>query len=143
MGSNDIFSGTIRILEKNMDIRSDRHNLIVTNIANKDTPNYKAFDIAVEKAMKKVVDHSDNIADTTLTRTQSAHLGGEENNDPASVTTHVSASNRFERRGDGNTVDIENEMTKLAENNLMYDAMAQIIRKKFQGLKFVIQGGGK
>jgi flagellar basal body rod protein FlgB len=40
-------------------------------------------------------------------------------------------------------VDIENEMANLAENNVLFETMALLIRKKFQGLKFVIQGGGK
>jgi flagellar basal-body rod protein FlgB len=44
-------------------------------------------------------------------------------------------------RGDGNTVNMEREMANLAENQLMYRASAQIVSKKFQSLKSVIQGG--
>ena len=45
MGSDKLFGGTISILEKSMDLRSLQHKSIVSNIANKDTPNYKAFGV--------------------------------------------------------------------------------------------------
>jgi len=44
-------------------------------------------------------------------------------------------------RKDGNTVDLDREMAKLSENNLMYNALAQIISRKFAGLKDAIKGG--
>jgi flagellar basal-body rod protein FlgB len=44
-------------------------------------------------------------------------------------------------RKDGNTVDLDREMAKLSENNLMYNALAQIVSRKFQGLKDAIKGG--
>ena len=43
-------------------------------------------------------------------------------------------------RRDGNTVDVDREMTRLAENGLMYTASAQMIARKLQGLKSAIQG---
>jgi flagellar basal-body rod protein FlgB len=44
---------------------------------------------------------------------------------------------------DGNTVNMEREMARLAENQLMYKASAQIVAKKFQALKSVINGGNR
>jgi flagellar basal-body rod protein FlgB len=49
----------------------------------------------------------------------------------------------YSLRGDGNTVDIDRTMGKLAENTLMYRTTAQLISKKFKGLKNVINGGNK
>ncbi|MBW1941137.1 MAG: flagellar basal body rod protein FlgB, partial [Deltaproteobacteria bacterium] len=49
MESQGIFNKTFSILEKNLDLRSIKHNLIVSNIANMDTPNYKGFDLIVEE----------------------------------------------------------------------------------------------
>jgi flagellar basal-body rod protein FlgB len=46
-------------------------------------------------------------------------------------------------KGDRNSVDIDKEMANLSENSLMYNALAQILSKKFQGLKNVIQEGRK
>lgn len=138
MGSQEMFNGTISILEKSLDMRSMKHNLLVSNIANKDTPNYKAFDLAVEEEMQKLTGTNKTVS---LWKTQDGHLGA--NGETYSEVSITKSSNGFEQNIDGNTVDIEKEMTNLAENNLLYDAMAQIMRKKLQGLKVAIQGGSK
>lgn len=137
MGSEDIFKGTISTLEQGLDLRSMKHNLLVSNIANKDTPNYKAFDLAVEEEMQKLTGTQKGI---TLRKTDQGHLPatGPKGYSGLEITK---TSQGLELNRDGNTVDIEKEMTNMAENNLLYNAMAQILRKKFQGLKNVIQGG--
>jgi len=138
MGSQEMFNGTISILEKSLDMRSMKHNLLVSNIANKDTPNYKAFDLAVEEEMQKLTGTNKTVS---LRKTQAGHLGA--NGETYSEVSITKTSKGFEQNIDGNTVDIEKEMTNMAENNLLYDAMAQIMRKKLQGLKVAIQGGSK
>ena len=42
---------------------------------------------------------------------------------------------------DGNAVEIENEMSKMAENQIMYNASVQILSKKFEGLKIALREG--
>lgn len=138
MGSKGMFNGPISILEKSLDLRSLRQNLIVSNIANKDTPHYKAFDLAVEEELEKL---SDTGASVVLRKTHPAHFPASDVNKDYSEIRLSSASDEFEQSSDGNTVDIEAEMVKLAENNLQFETMAQLIRQKFQGLKLVIQGG--
>ena len=140
MGSQGIFSGTISILEKNLDLRSLRQKLIVSNIANKDTPNYKAFDLAVDEELEKLIDTE---AGAGLRKTHPAHFAVSEADEDYSGIRYAAASNEFVQRDDGNSVDVEGEMVNLAENNLQYETMAQLIRTKFQMLKIAIQGGGK
>jgi flagellar basal-body rod protein FlgB len=137
MESGGLFKGAFPVLEKALDLRAMRHHLIVSNIANKDTPNYKAFDIMVEEEMSK----SDNTGDATqLKRTDDAHL-------PRSKSSGMSGKikdakgQEFSLRADGNSVDIDREMANLSENNLLYDALAQVISRKFQGLEDAIKGG--
>ncbi|MCK5419296.1 MAG: hypothetical protein KAI93_12335, partial [Desulfobacterales bacterium] len=60
---------------------------------------------------------------------------------PLKIKAVDSPANNF--RADGNTVDLDRTMGKLAENTILYRTAAQIIRKKFQGLKNAIQGGSK
>lgn len=140
MGSQTIFSETISFLENVLNLRSFRHNQIISNIANKDTPNYKAFDLAIEDELEKLKGAQRGI---DLKRTHLGHLAtGDTGVDNSGVTLRTTSHGSSER-GDGNTVDVESEMANLAENSLLYDAMAQIIRKKFQGLKVAIQGGGR
>ncbi len=48
MESQGIYKGTLQLLERAMDLRSTKHNVVMSNIANMDTPNYKAFDVIIE-----------------------------------------------------------------------------------------------
>jgi flagellar basal-body rod protein FlgB len=139
MDSQGIFGGTLSILEKVLDLRSRKHNMIVSNIANIDTPQYKAFDMIMDKELQRVV-RADESSD--LRKTNDKHF---------SRPTIQFESEGWERsddsewsvRKDGNTVDLDRAMADLAKNSLMYNALAQIISKKFIDLKSAIQGGDK
>lgn len=137
MESQGIFKGTFQLLEKGMDLRSVKHNVVMSNIANMDTPNYKAFDVMIEEEMEK----TKGAGNTALVKkTHPTHLSGR-NGTAGYVQPTLDKTEHTTLRQDGNTVDIDNEMAKLSENNLMYDALAQVISKKFQGLKDAIKGG--
>ena len=137
MESQGIFKGTFNILERAMDLRSTKHTVVMSNIANMDTPNYKAFDVVIEEEMEKAKKGSDA---TLVKRTHQNHLSGRQGAS-GEVQPTLEDTDQMTLRKDGNTVDMDREMAKLSENNLMYDALAQIISKKFQGLKDVIKGG--
>jgi flagellar basal-body rod protein FlgB len=137
MDSQGIFSNTISTLEKVLDARSLKHNLIVSNIANVDTPNYKAFDLIIDEEMGKT--RGINNA-TSLTTTHSGHLPGTKSHN-ATLKSRITATPPLSIRGDGNSVDMDKAMADMAENNLMYNALAQILSKKFTGLKNAIQEG--
>ncbi|MBI5590613.1 MAG: flagellar basal body rod protein FlgB [Deltaproteobacteria bacterium] len=137
MESLGLFNQTFSVLEKSMDLRSQKHSLMVSNIANMDTPNYKAFDILVEEEMGKALGEAKTMA---LSRTQPGHI-------PLSGTADLNApeikpveSPRYNFREDGNTVDMDKTMSVLSENGLLYNASAQMIAKKFQSLSNAING---
>jgi flagellar basal-body rod protein FlgB len=120
MTSEGLFKGAFPILEKALDLRSMRHHLIVSNIANKDTPNFKAFDLMVEEELAK----STNTGDAAqLKRTDDAHLSKRRSFEMSGKTGRATGQ-EFSLR-----------------NNLLYDALAQIISRKFKGLEDVIKGG--
>jgi flagellar basal-body rod protein FlgB len=137
MDSQGIFSGTISTLEKVLDLRSLKHNLIVSNIANVDTPRYKAFDMIIEEEIGKTTGTNNTV---NLKRTQNGHLPGRKIS-VGNVESKFIDKLPLSARGDGNTVDIDKAMADMAENNLMYNALAQILSKKFTGLKTAIQEG--
>jgi len=137
MDSKEIFGGSLRILEKSLDLRSRRHNLIASNISNMDTPGYKGFDILVDEELSKISGKSKGIS---LERTNPAHLPVSKSF-AGDIKYNMEPVSSFDMRGDGNTVDIDKEMTKMAENTLLYNASAQLLSKKFAGLKAVIKGG--
>jgi flagellar basal-body rod protein FlgB len=126
-------------LEKSLNLRSKRHHVLAANIANLDTPNYKAFDLVIKEAFKKSADGGGNL---NLVRTHGDHLPIK-NKRMDRVTLTRADGPEFSLRGDGNNVDLDKTMGDLAENTLLFKTAAQIISRKFRGLKDVIQGGGK
>lgn len=114
-----------------------RHNAIVSNIANVDTPDYKAFHVHVEKAMRPKGASDTQIS---LQQTHPVHMTARR---PAIYSTRnfTSEDRRVSRRGDGNTVDIDRAMSNLAENNIMYEAAVQLVKRKFESIKLAINGG--
>ena len=137
MPTQTLFEGAIAVLQKSLNRASLRHRVITSNIANIDTPNYKSFELVVEDVRREKSGFSKTLE---LVRTEGQHLNGRRQ---ASDEVKIKASEPppFNLRADGNTVDLDRTMGKLAENTIMYRTAAQLIRRKFQGLKNVIKGG--
>ena len=136
MSFDGLFDGTISVLERDLNVRSMRHNVIVSNIANADTPNYKAFELVLDQELKAPKPGSGNIE---LVRTHRAHLAARKMALDG-MTLQQAASPRFSLRSDGNTVDLDREMAGIAENSIRYKAATQIIGKKFKALRTAMSG---
>ena len=133
-----LFGKTFGLLEKVLDFRSVRHNIIASNIANSQTPNYKAVGLAFEGQLEKAMEADSS---QSLSVTNPKHFpinsSGQGGIEPDLLYSQASGGN------DSNNVNLDAEMAKLSENNLMYDAMAQILKIKFDGLKELIREGGR
>ena len=137
MENNPLFDRTVSLLSRVLDLRARNHKVIVSNIANADTPDYKAFKMHVEEALQKQRGTGGSLQ---LTRTSHSHLPvGRQDAAGARITREPMSGHSL--RGDGNTVDPDRTMSRMAENSLLYNTAAQILNKKLQGLKAVIQGG--
>ncbi len=134
----DLFSGTLATLSRSLDLQARKHEMILNNVANADTPNYKPFAMNVEEALQQDEQAGPS---TLLQRTDEQHLPGRQVPDDPPATTQLAADDRLLLRGDRNGVDIDAEMTALAKNSLLYKASSQIVASKFRGLKNVITGG--
>jgi flagellar basal-body rod protein FlgB len=134
---NFLFDKTMTSLERSLNLRSMNQKLIVSNIANMDTPRYKAFKMMVDE---NIQDAAQSGPPLTMTRTQAGHLNATGNNLEAGRVARVE-SNDLSLRGDGNTVELDTEMANLAENTLKYNTATRIISNKFKLLKDVIKGG--
>jgi len=137
MPTQSLFESSISALHKALNIGALRHKVLTSNIANIDTPNYKAFEVVMEDALRE---NGHSVEAIQLARTQPQHLAGRH---PLSTDVKIKAADpsSFNLRADGNTVDLERSMGELAENTILYRTAAQIIKKKFQGLITSIQGG--
>jgi flagellar basal-body rod protein FlgB len=138
MDNNILFDQTLATAARALNLRARRHELIISNLANADTPGYKAFDLEMQEA---IAAQAGKGSKAPLDRTHPVHIpAGAPRNDHLRPYL-VRSADPNNMRGDGNTVNMEREMANLAENQLMYKASAQIVSKKFQSLKSVIQGG--
>jgi flagellar basal-body rod protein FlgB len=133
-----LFGETLRTGAKALNLRAQRHDMIVSNLANADTPGYKAFDLMVEESIQKQSGSESQIA---LKRTHPGHLPTARARGTGIRPEIIRLPEQNNLRGDGNTVDMDREMSNLAGNQLLYRASVQIVAKKFQDLKNVISGG--
>ncbi len=121
------------VLKKTLDALSQRQVLVSSNISNIDTPGYKAKDIDFASQLAEVIDSGNNLS---LTTTNSGHIGHSVN-DVDSVEFEV-----FEEsdpaRADGNNVDLDKEMMKLAENQIQYEATVQLLTKRMSTIRSAI-----
>ena len=140
MPTEGLFSKTISLLERSLDLRSMNHRVLSSNIANMDTPNYKAIEMGVEEEMKR--GRKDAHRGITLTKTHLNHLPVKDSSRRA-VKFRAARAPDFSLRGDGNTVDIDRTMGQLSKNTLLFNTASQLISQKFKGLKNAIKGGTK
>lgn len=129
---------TLQILEKGLNALSARQTAISNNIANVETPNYKAVDVAFENSLRQAL--SSNGSTLTVQRTDEDHLR------PMSMAGEVEDvdSQMFRRTGtsmrlDGNNVDVETEMVRLAETALRYQSFTTLASRKLALLRMVAQ----
>ncbi|MBI1820268.1 MAG: flagellar basal body rod protein FlgB [Nitrospirae bacterium] len=130
----NIFGETINLLEKALDIRGERAQVINSNIANQDTPGFKGNEIDFKETLKKLSGPSEAL---TLIHSHPYHFGVVSPGQSIEPSPLSAPSVRL----DGNNINSENEMAKLAENTLSYQASVQIISKEFNMIRSAIKEG--
>lgn len=128
MPVNKLFGSGVALMGRALDVRSQRQGLIQSNIANLETPGYTVQEIPFAKVMEQAVSGGGALA-----RTDPRHIAV----DPAQMVTTT------ESIGENRPPDLDEEMLKLAENQLMYQVTARILSKRFEGLQYAIDEGGK
>jgi flagellar basal-body rod protein FlgB len=133
-----LFSGPLDMLQKNLDLRLIRHQVLTSNLANAETPGYVARDIRFEEALQQAVRFT---AQDTLRRTNPRHLPQPQELREVQGTLVVSPSDDVGR--DRNSVSVDREMAELSTNTLQYNATAEILSRVFDQLKRTISDGGR
>ncbi len=119
-----LFGKTFNLLGAMMDYRSERNKVITSNIANIDTPDYRPFDYVFKQELKK-----NPVGRIPLARTDEKHF--------PNAADEISR-NDFTRVVSGDKVDLDGEMTHLAENHLMFNLTAELLARKFKGIRNVL-----
>lgn len=131
-----LFGGTnLQVLKKALGVYSDRAKVHARNVANAETPGYRAQEIRFESDLRLALRAS---GDARPARTNPTHLGGDSafpsgrlvDRNPGSVWT-----------GNGiNDVDVDREMADIADNTLRYTVAAELVRRAYQGMRNAIRG---
>lgn len=131
MGSWKLLDRTTDLLQATLDRRVTSHRLITRNISNLDTPNYRGTGLEFQKQLRQALDGG--VLPATMSRTHPAHMPYE------SPKPFDEAQPEYKDTG---PVHLDIEMTKLAENNLMFNAMVQLLGKKYSRIKAAIAEKG-
>ena len=123
----------IGFMEQGLKLRSQRQQVLATNIANADTPNYKAQDIDFNKAMKSAL--SGTGTNSGLVTTNPRHV-----TDVSQGAAQVQARKQLQNSADANTVDMDVEQSQFAENALQYETLVTLINSNFKNINSVMQG---
>ncbi|MFC0253147.1 flagellar basal body rod protein FlgB [Massilia consociata] len=129
--------------ETALSLRAQRQELLASNIANADTPNYKARDIDFTSALQGALASKGAGGATAgpLATTAQAHIGrGKPTGDMLANGTPVLYRGVVQGSVDGNTVDMDVERNQFADNALRYEAGITMINSQIKGLLAAIQG---
>jgi flagellar basal-body rod protein FlgB len=121
-----------------LDVRARRTELIANNLANADTPGYKARDIDFRQAMARAAGEPAT-SGVHLSTTQAGHIGGAASAD-ATGSPDLKYRTPLAPALDGNTVDTQLEQSAFAENAVRYQATLTFLNNKFRGLLTAIMG---
>ena len=124
----------ISIYKRALDASSVRNRVITENIANAQTPGYTARRVDFDKYMES----AGNIGKINMVSTSRKHFAQSKQNGAVEIE-----KSRHRSRADGNNVDQDLEMTKLAENTIIYKTATELLSRKFKMLKMAIDEGGK
>jgi flagellar basal-body rod protein FlgB len=129
-----LFDRTIDFLGQSLNLRGARQGLLTSNIANAETPEYTAKDIPFQKILRQKLGEETGI---TLEKTHIRHFP-----EPG-LRPGQEGGLSWEVENDLREVNLDREMTKLAENNLMYQSAVQALSKKLEAIKYILTEGGR
>jgi flagellar basal-body rod protein FlgB len=118
-------------------LRDQRQQVLASNIANADTPNYKARDLDFKSALQGALKAAPVTGGVALATTTPGHLGGK-----PGLAADAGLLYRTPAQGsvDGNTVDMDAERAAFADNAIHYEFNLNRLSSQIKGLLSVIQG---
>jgi flagellar basal-body rod protein FlgB len=118
---NPLFDPTSRLLADMVQGTALRHRVLATNLANVETPGYQAQEVSFAAALESE---------------QGGAAGA------SSLRPSLVADEGITQRRDGNTVDLDRQMVKLAQNTAWHNAMLQMLSGRFAQIKMAIRDRG-
>jgi len=132
-----------RFNETALSLRSQRQSVLASNIANADTPNYKARDIDFNNALQGALERASGVSQNPLRTTAAKHFPGPAPDQAGTTADGTPLLYRGVVQGsvDGNTVDMDVERNQFADNAVRYEAGLTMINAQIKAMMAAIQGG--
>jgi flagellar basal-body rod protein FlgB len=118
-----------------LNLRTYRQELLASNIANADTPNYKARDFDFKTALAAKLGAAGG--DVAMNKTSAAHLDSAAGGMPGVNTQYRS---EYQGSVDGNTVNMDIERSAFAENSVHVEALLTFVREQVKTMNLALQG---
>lgn len=129
-------SHVTQTLFENLSFRSERQKVISGNIANINTPNYKTKELVFESELKKAND------DLELKVTHKRHIPFDLETQKTTGPQLIEVQNLLEQN-DGNNVSMDKQVSEMAKNSVVFNALQSSIKKDSQWLKAIIDSSAK
>lgn len=126
---------TFLLLKRSLDASSERARVIANNIANVNTKNFKASRVIFEEKLGEALKGNS----VSLAVTRDYHIGDDSN--ASGLNYEVVKDKSTSMRLDGNNVDIDNEMSNLAANTILYDTLISQANSRISMRRYVISEG--
>jgi flagellar basal-body rod protein FlgB len=130
---DSIFDRTVTGLSRAMDLSWKRNQAITSNIANAETPQYRAVDVSFGKELERAFGNSSG---DTLVKTDANHLDVSSSQGGQFVADETGTE-----KSDGNNVDLDLQMGRLSENSWDYTNAARLIRRQIGMVRSAIRDG--
>lgn len=127
-----------------LSIRTDRMEVIAGNLANANTPGYKARDIDFNRAMKSAMSAQEGkrtLGSGGLTKTDDQHISGSSSSVASSFELQYRVPTQPDT-GDGNSVEVQAERNRFLDNGLRYQASLEFLNGKIKGMKKALSSSG-
>lgn len=113
-------NNNLKIAQKGLDAAVKRQSVISNNIANINTPGYKRKEVKFEDALLNAMNSGNDVSSVSINATED--------------------NTTLAERIDGNNVNMDREMSDMAQNAIRYEAVIRQVSRHFEGLKNVIRG---
>lgn len=136
----DQLNASFNVMQQSLSLHAQRQEVLSANIANADTPNYKARDFDFNAQLNAALQgaQADTSSARTLAVTSPGHMAGTSGDALSDMQLgyRVPAQSSL----DGNTVDMDMERVNFAENSLHYQADLQMLTNHIQSMTTVMRG---
>jgi flagellar basal-body rod protein FlgB len=136
--ANQVFSKADAVLEEGLNQRLKRQDVIASNLVNAYTPGYRALGYEFESQLQAAIDSGDGQQLRTTDPRHIRHAGLTQDGN-LKGDLHVKPTESV--GNDGNTVDVDKEMSDMAANQLIYRATIETLNRRLGMMRYGINGG--